>query len=54
MKIIVSPQLLEDLRKVESGETPRIENAGEWIVAKEGDFLTLELPSARPALDNPS
>lgn len=50
MKIIITPAILDALKAVDGGTAPRLEQGGQWIVTKEGDFLTLELPNARPGL----
>ena len=50
MKIIITPAILDALKAVDGGNEPRLEQAGQWIVTKDGGFLTLELPNARPGL----
>lgn len=53
MKIIITSAILDALKTVDAGNAPRLEQAGQWIVATEGGFLTLELPAMRPVPFDP-
>lgn len=53
MKIIITPAILDALKAVDAGNEPRLEQAGQWIVTKDGGFLTLELPTMRPVPFDP-